>query len=66
VQDGFGVGSDFAWQALGVVEWQPFQYASFLAGYRILDMDYEEGSGADYFRYDVSTAGPMLGLNFKW
>ena len=63
---GFGVGSDFSWQALGIVEWQPFNHVSFLAGYRALDMDYEDGSGKDRFNYDATAHGPVLGLNFKW
>jgi len=63
---GFGVGSDFAWQAVGLIEWQPFKYASFLAGYRALDMDYEDGSGRDYFNFDGTIHGPVIGVNFKW
>lgn len=63
---GFGAGSDFAWQALGLVEWQPFNHVSFLAGYRALDIDYEDGSGRDYFRLDATIHGPLLGVNFKW
>ncbi len=63
---GFGIGSDFAWQAIGVVEWQPFQHVGFLAGYRVLDADYEDGSGNDYFQFDVNVHGPLLGVNFKW
>lgn len=63
---GFGVGSDFSWQALGIVEWQPWKYASFIAGYRALNMDYEDGSGRDYFNFDATIHGPVIGLNFKW
>jgi hypothetical protein len=63
---GFGIGSDFAWQAVGLFEWQPFQYVSFLAGYRVLDVDYEDGSGNDYFKFDATVHGPLLGVNFKW
>ena len=63
---GFGVGSDFSWHALGLVEWQPWKYASFIAGYRALDVDYEDGSGRDYFRFDATVHGPVLGVNFKW
>lgn len=33
---GFGVGSDFAWQAAGLIDWQPFKYVSFIGGYRAL------------------------------
>jgi len=63
---GFGLGSDFAWQAIGLVEWQPFKYASFLAGYRALDVNYEDGSGTNYFKFDATFYGPILGVNFKW
>ena len=63
---GFGVGSDFSWHALGLVEWQPWKHASFIAGYRALDVDYEDGSGRDYFSMDATIHGPVIGLNFKW
>ncbi len=63
---GFGAGSDLAWQAVGLVEWQPFQYVSFLGGYRALDVNYEDGSGSDYFKLDATIHGPILGVNFKW
>lgn len=63
---GFGLGSDLSWQLAGLVEWQPFKYASFLAGYRALDVKYETGSGNDYFKFDATIHGPILGINFKW
>jgi hypothetical protein len=63
---GFGVGSDFTWQAMGLVEWQPFRYVSLVGGYRALYQDYEDGSGLALFRYKVTLHGPMLGLNIKW
>jgi len=40
--------------------------ASFLAGYRALDVDCEDGSGSDFFKFHATFYGPMLGLNFKW
>lgn len=63
---GFGIGSDLSWQTIGLVEWQPFEYVSFLAGYRALDVNYEDGSGDDYFKFDATFHGPILGVNFKW
>jgi hypothetical protein len=65
---GFGVGSNFAWQAAGMLEWQPFKYVSFLAGYRAVGMDYENGNqrSPDYFNFDATVHGPVLGINFKW
>ena len=63
---GFGVGSDFAWQGLALVDWQPFKHVSFLGGYRALYQDYEEGSGPNLFKYDATIHGPLLGVNFRW
>ncbi len=63
---GFGVSSDFTWQALALAEWKPYEHTSFIAGYRVLDIDYEEGSGAQYFQYDVRSQGPLIGVNFSW
>lgn len=65
---GFGVGSDFAWHVLALIHWQPFDAVSFIAGYRALDMDYEDGSvgSPNYFNYDATVHGPVLGVNFTW
>ena len=63
---GFGIGSDFAAQGLAVIDWQPFKYVSFLAGYRAIYQDYESGSGQDLFRFDATMHGPVFGINFRW
>ena len=63
---GFGAGSDFTWNAIGLVQFQPWKYAAILAGYRALDQDYESGSGVNRFKYDMRLAGPVLALNFVW
>jgi hypothetical protein len=63
---GFGVGSDFTWNAIGLIQWQPWKYAGILAGYRALDQDYETGSGADRFKYDMRLSGPVIAANFVW
>lgn len=59
---GFGVGSDFLWDAnlnLGY-QWTPS--LSTTIGYRYLDVDYDE----DDFLYDVSQDGVVLGLSFRF
>lgn len=61
---GFGVGSEFSWQGIARVNWQCSESLALNAGYRYIDVDYEEGSGSDEFRYDVATSGPMVGLTF--
>ena len=63
---GFGIGSDFAWQGLAAVDWQPFKHVSFIGGYRAIGQDYEEGSGSSLFRFDATIHGPLLGVNFRF
>ena len=60
------MGSDFTWNVSALVHFQPWKYASIIAGYRVLDQDYEDGTGLSRFKYDMRLAGPVLGLNFVW
>jgi hypothetical protein len=66
---GFGVGSDLAWSATGLlgyrwtgagVEW------AILGGYRALAQDYSTGSGIHRFRWDTTMHGPVLGLSMRF
>lgn len=63
---GFGVGSDLTWQAMVTVDWKASDSLHVVGGYRYLDADYEDGSGASLFRYDVVTSGPGIGVSFKF
>ena len=65
---GFGVGSDFAWQGVGTLRWQASDNLGLLAGYRYIDMDYNNGKNKDgkYFEYDMALSGPALGLVFAF
>lgn len=63
---GFGVGSELAWQAYANIGFRASDLISVIVGYRALDMDYEDGKGADRFAYDVLTAGPQLGVAFRF
>jgi hypothetical protein len=63
---GFGVGSNFTYNLAGIVEFKPWNHVSILGGYRVLYQDYEDGSGIDEFKYDVTMHGPLLALNFSW
>ena len=62
---GFGIGSDLTWQAYPYLDWSFMETASLQAGYRWLDVDYESGSGAETFRYDVLTQGPQVGVTVR-
>lgn len=63
---GFGVGSDFSWQAAGMLGYRFGLFgddnARVLAGYRALYQDYKTGSGDNEFKWDVTVHGPMLAL----
>jgi hypothetical protein len=63
---GFGVGSDLTWQALPYFNWQFTKCASVQVGYRFLYTDYESGSGATLFKYDILTSGPQVGFTFHF
>jgi hypothetical protein len=64
---GFGVGSDFAWHAWGLLGYRFSLFskdnnAAVFGGYRALSWDYTDGSGEDKFEWDVTLYGPILGL----
>lgn len=61
---GFGVGSDFAWQAVANLRWQASERIGVLLAYRYMDIDYENGEGRNYFLYDMAFSGPALGVVF--
>lgn len=63
---GFGVGSNFTWQAFPTVGLRLAPGFALEFGYRWLDIDYESGDGADRFTYDMLTQGPVLGMAFKF
>ena len=63
---GFDVGSRFSWNLLGAYGWQiaardGLTYSGVL-GYRLLSVDYVQGSGASRYQYDVLQHGPLMGL----
>ena len=63
---GFGVGSDFAWQGMATLRWQFSKRTAAALAYRYLAMDYEDGQAEDYFKYDIATSGPALGVVFTF
>ena len=56
---GFGVGSDFAWHAVGLFG---EDNARVVGGYRAMYQDYTDDSGEDKFEWDVTLHGPILDL----
>ena len=64
---GIAFGSDFAWDAFGLIGYQFDLFgdknARALFGYRALSQDYTDGSGRDKFKWDITMHGPILGLD---
>jgi hypothetical protein len=63
---GFGIGSDFAWQAQADVGYRLSKLFQLGLGYRYIGIDYENGSGNDRFLYNVDTYGPAIKLGFNF
>jgi hypothetical protein len=59
---GFGVGSDFTWDAMGGVGYQWTDKFATVLGYRALGVDYED----DGLVYDVVQQGVALGAVFNF
>ncbi|MCC5787961.1 MAG: hypothetical protein JJU33_14810 [Phycisphaerales bacterium] len=63
---GFGIGSNFAWSATGVLGYDfPFlgTHGSVYLGYRAIGHDYSTGSGERRFKWDIIQHGPLVGLS---
>ena len=59
---GFGIGSELSWQAVTHFDWRASKNVGMSVGYLLLDVDYEDGEGADEFLYDMAIQGPFLAL----
>lgn len=60
---GFGLGSDFTWQAVARFNWKATEKLGMSLGYRILDIDYDED---EKFLYDMQASGPVLALTWSF
>jgi hypothetical protein len=63
---GFGVGSDFTWQLQAYAGYRFSKVFQLTAGYRILSIDYDKGTDAERFIYNVDTFGPVIRLGFNF
>jgi hypothetical protein len=63
---GFGIGSDLAWQIQAYAGYRFSELFQIQGGYRVISLDYENGSGADRFKYDVNTYGPVIKFGFNF
>ena len=58
---GFGVGAELDWQVLGTLRYRYNDAVTLEAGYRYLDVDYDE----DGFVFDIAMHGPIIGAEFS-
>lgn len=67
---GFGVGSDFAWQAIAIAGYDfdvmGTRDGTAFLGYRAIGQDYGDGSGAEREEWNVITHGPVLGISVRF
>lgn len=63
---GFGLGSDFTWQAKPYVGYRFSKLFEMTAAYRWIGIDYQTGTGNENFRYDMTISGPELGFLFHF
>jgi hypothetical protein len=67
---GFGVGSEFSWQAIGGYGFEFGTYRgitfSGIIGYRALSVDYAQGEGLRRYEFDMVQHGPVLGLSMRF
>jgi hypothetical protein len=63
---GFGVGSDLAWQVMVSVRWRMNDNWDFSAGYRYMQMDYEDKGGSGIVVYNMTTQGPGIGATWRF
>ncbi len=60
---GFGLGSHFTWQYIFEVGYRFTPNLSVMLGYRMIDVNYDHGTGDNYYEYDVTMQGPIIGLS---
>jgi len=60
--------SDFTWEVITGFRYSFRDSMAIDLGLRVLDVDYETGTSGqpDYFKYDTTTYGPIIGLAFKF
>ena len=65
---GFGIGgaSDFVWNAFAQLGYDLSKKTTLWLGYRVLDIDYDDGSGDDLFEWKIGVSGLLVGLAYRF
>ena len=59
---GFGVGSDFTWQAIAALDWRVSDKFSASVGSRWIQIDYDAGRA----NIDLNMSGPIIGASLRF
>jgi hypothetical protein len=67
---GFGLSSDFSWQAIGgygfdFAAWRGMTFSGII-GYRALYVDYAQGFGGTRYEFEMLHHGPVFGLSLRF
>ena len=57
---GFGAGSDFTWNIETGLGFRLTRRAELQVQFKVLDVDYDEGVGRDFYAYDVVSPGVLI------
>jgi hypothetical protein len=66
---GFGVGSEFCWQAYGLFNYRFDMWgadAALVLGFKALYEDFDDGKDDGLVKWDVTLYGPVIGLQFQF
>lgn len=63
---GFGLGSDFTWQLQAYAGYRFSKIFQLTAGYRIISIDYDKGTDAEQFVFNIDEFGPVIRLGFNF
>ena len=65
---GFGIGSapDLTWNVWAGADYAFTDHLAVKIGYRIMDIDYSNGSGFDEFGFNAAFKGPFVGFTYRF
>ena len=63
---GFGAGSDFSWNIEAGAEFSLTRRLGLQVFFKTLGIDYQQGSGSSFYKYDVVTPGVVIGLPIRF
>lgn len=63
---GFGIGSDLTWQLQAYAGYRFGKVFQLTGGYRYLSVDYDKGSDAERFVFNMDSFGPVVRFGFNF